>query len=217
MIVISSSSHSGSKAPDLLLLPLQIQLFFLLFCFVDPSPSCVSFISSLHFLSLLHRRLFLSSSLFPPILPSAFSPFSTVSFLTPATGVYTITPTTVVCPQLLQQWSLELWTLHVHPPTSHLHWMTQSLRNPKSSQARWVSSPFCACHPNKWHKSETHSPFLCLLPREGSPVMKSPWALSFHHSLRPRGTKGTWSPNSSLSFPLEASCLWKQVAPISAW
>lgn len=123
--------------------------FFLLFCFVDLSPSCVSFISSLYFLSLLHRRLFLSSSLFPPILPSAFSPFSTVPFLTPATGVYTITPTTVVCPQLLQQLSLELWTLHVHPPTSHLHWMTQSLRNPKSSQARWVSSPFCAFHPNK--------------------------------------------------------------------
>lgn len=69
-----------------------------------------------HFLG--PQALFLFSFLFPSILPSDFSSsFSRVSFLTLDTFIYIVTPTTIVCPQLLHQSPLSfgLYTSS-HPP-----------------------------------------------------------------------------------------------------
>lgn len=172
--------------------------------------------SRLHFLGLLHRWLFLFSFSFPSILsPAFFSPSSAVSFLSPATLLYIITPSTIVCSQLIHQ-SLPSFGRYMrsHPPAISSGWH-------RASQTQ--SLPRCPPHPRAYQLNKmtqignaSFSRSCCLLPQGGSPVVQSPWLLSTHHSLHPWDTRGKWSPDSFLSFLLEASCLQKQGTPITA-
>lgn len=112
---------------------------FLRLCYSQaPSYPSYPFFSCPHFLHLhlIHESLFPLSFLFPPILPSAFSSFSGVSFLALVTFIYIVIPATLVRPQLLHQrlFSLGLCTSSC-PPAISTRWRTRFSQTQSPSKA----------------------------------------------------------------------------------
>lgn len=109
--------------------PLQVKIIWMQGSWSTLSPSSDSFLGLCWSRALLYsvipyphflgpQALLLFSFLFPSILPSDFfSSFSRVSFLTLDTFIYIVTPTTIVCPQLLHQSPLSFGLyISSHPP-----------------------------------------------------------------------------------------------------
>lgn len=171
--------------------------------------------SCLHFLGLLHRWLLLFSFSFSSILPPAFFSPSAVSFLSPATLLYIITPSTIVCSQLIHQClpSFGPYT-RSHPPAISSGWH-------RASQTQ--SLPRCPPHPrayqlNKWHKLGTQAfpvPVVCYHKEEALqcnlPGCSPPTTHSTPEIQGASGAQTLFSPSS-----WKQDCLQKQGTPITA-
>lgn len=109
-----------------------------------------SFIPKPHFLG--PQALFLFSFLFPSILPSDFSSFSRVSFLSLDTFIYIMIPMSAHNFSINLPWALDSIHPATHQPSSSGD--RQYPQNPKSPQD---SPSSCVCHLSKQPKSETQA------------------------------------------------------------
>lgn len=160
-------------------------------------PSYFSFISYLHFLSLLRKLFFFF--LLIHILPSAFSSFSRKSSLTLATLIYYHDSNHYYLLTASISISPELWTLQSQLATCQPSPLGNT-RDPHEPKTKLINfspnlSLLCVCYLNKWHKSETQTfrtPDVCCHEKEAQ-------YLSTHHSLLPWGKRYVSTDSSLLS------------------